>query len=248
MDSAEGGRFFGIPNCCRVAMPSGPEPPFDAESEKLREFRQVVWSAIGSAGERRHADDANDLDEVLRQAARFPNVTGAILDDFFQTPEQLGTDAPVARASLACLSAMRGRLHGFPARKLDLWMVWYTFQMDLPVQAHIDLCDVVTLWTWNGSELERLDENLHQCVERTPCKRRLAGCYLWNYGECRPLSRREMEHQLETYARWMERGALEGVVVCSNCTADLGLESVDLLRSWLAAVGERPACRPKPTT
>ena len=72
--------------------------------------------------------------------------------------------------------------------------------------------------------------------------------WTWNYGECRPLSRREMEHQLETYARWMERGALEGVVVCSNCTADLGLESVDLLRSWLAAVGERPACRPKPTT
>ena len=48
MESAEGGEFFGIPNCCRVVMSSGPVPPFDEESEKLKGFRQLVWSAVGA--------------------------------------------------------------------------------------------------------------------------------------------------------------------------------------------------------
>ena len=35
MGPVEGCDFFGIKNCCRVAMRIGPFPPFDGESEKL---------------------------------------------------------------------------------------------------------------------------------------------------------------------------------------------------------------------
>ncbi|OGV70086.1 MAG: hypothetical protein A3K19_27655 [Lentisphaerae bacterium RIFOXYB12_FULL_65_16] len=245
MDSAAGGKFFGIPNCCRVAMTAGPEPPFDAEAEKLKDFRQVVWSAVGAGGVTRNSDDKSDLDEVLRQAAMHANVTGAVLDDFFASVEGFKSSGKIARHSLGSITSMRDRLHGFPGRKLDLWMVWYTYQLDFRVADYISLCDVVTLWTWKGSDLARLEENLAKLVTNTPGKRRLAGCYMWNYGERKPLSMKEMKDQLDVCHRWIRQGDIEGIVVCSNCIADIGLDTVELTREWIADVGDEkmPAVR-----
>lgn len=239
MDSAEGGRFFGIPNCCRVAMVAGPIPPFDAEAETLRDFRQVAWSAVGAGGVSRNNDGRSDLDEVLRQAERWPNVTGAVLDDFFKSVEGFANGGGLARHSVASIRAMRERLHGFPQRRLDLWMVWYSYQLGFPVADYLELCDVITLWTWKGSDLAALDANLETFVARTPGKRRLAGCYLWNYGEHCPLTPEQMQHQLDRYEDWIRRGALEGIVLCSNCVADIGLETVEQTRRWIDKVGER---------
>ena len=50
MDSREGCDYFGIRNCCRVAMGKGPFPPFDSESEQLKDLDKVVWSALGAGG------------------------------------------------------------------------------------------------------------------------------------------------------------------------------------------------------
>lgn len=238
MDSAEGCKFFGIPNCCRVAMGDGPFPPFDAESEKLKGCKQVVWSAVGAGGITRHDDDKSDLDEALRQAAIYPNITGAVLDDFFKSVEGFKASGAVARHSVGSIASMRDKLHNFPARKLDLWMVWYSYQLDFDVADYISLCDVVTLWTWKGSDLANLDGNINKFIAQTPGKRRLAGCYMWNYGECKPLSNKEMQDQLDCYYRHIKNGDIEGIVLCSNCIADIGLETVDVTRRWLDAVGE----------
>jgi len=238
MESAEGGKFFGIPNCCRVAMTAGPEPPFDAESEKLKDFKQVVWSAVGAGGVTRNSDDKSDLDEVLRQAAKFPNVTGAVLDDFFASVEGFKMSGKIARHSIDSITSMRDRLHNFPQRKLDLWMVWYTYQLDFAVAEYIALCDVITMWTWKGSDLARLDENIDKLMMKSPGKRLLAGCYMWNYGESKPLSKKEMQDQLDCYYRRIKKGEIEGIVFCSNCIADIGLETVALTRQWIADVGD----------
>lgn len=240
MDAAEGCRFFGIPNCCRVAMPSGPEPPFDLETAKLKDCAQVVWSAVGSMGVKRHGQNVSDIDEVIRQASLAHNVTGAILDDFFALPEDFHAGKAMARHTVDSIAGMRDTLHHFPGRKLDLWLVWYTMQLDYPVQPYLDLCDVVTLWTWDGSDLFALNENIQKFVDFTPNKRRLAGCYLWNYGENCPLTPEQMQYQLECYERGIERGVLEGIVVCSNCTADLGLDTVEPMQAWIERVGNKP--------
>ncbi|OGV34399.1 MAG: hypothetical protein A2020_04985 [Lentisphaerae bacterium GWF2_45_14] len=238
MDSAEGCKFFGIPNCCRVAMGSGPFPPFDAEAEKLKDCKQVVWSAVGAGGLTQHNDDKSDLDEVLRQAAIHPNVTGAVLDDFFKSVEGFKTSGTVARHTVDSIASMRKKLHNFPKRKLDLWMVWYSYQLDYDVADYISLCDVVTLWTWKGSDLTILDENIRKFIAKTPQKRRLAGCYMWNYGEQKPLSNKEMQDQLDCYYSWIKKGDIEGIVLCSNCIADIDLEAVDITQRWLEKVGE----------
>lgn len=243
MNPVEGGRYLDIPNCCRVVMWDKPEPPFDEESEKLRAFRQVVWSAVGAGGVQRNNNDQSDLDEVLRQAELYDNVSGAVLDDFFASVEGFQSDGKTARHTLQSIRRMRERLHGFPRRKLDLWLVWYSYQLDYPVEEYVELCDVITLWTWNGSELADLDRNMERLVAKTPGKRRLAGCYMWNYGERMPLSREQMQHQLDRYHAWMREGTLEGVVFCSNCIADIGLEAVEMAREWIRTVG----CEPVPS-
>ena len=82
MTPAEGCDFFGIPNCCRVVMENLPPPPFDPESEALKHLKQVVWSVVGSGGSSRTDAKLGDLEEVLDQARKYPNVTGGVLDDF----------------------------------------------------------------------------------------------------------------------------------------------------------------------
>lgn len=82
LDPAAGAEYLGIPNVCRVVMCGSPQPPFDDESRKLAAMHKVVWSAIGDSGSTRN-DKETDLEEVLRQAKLFPNVKGAVFDDFF---------------------------------------------------------------------------------------------------------------------------------------------------------------------
>ena len=239
MDSREGCDFLGIGRCCRVTMWTGPFPPFDEEAEKIKDLEEVVWSAIGAGGVTQHNDDKSDLDEVLRMAERYPNVTGAVLDDFFSSVE-FAAERP-ARHSVESIRSMRDRLHGFGKRRLDLWVVWYSYQLDYSVQEYLDLTDVITLWVWRGSELTALDEHIGKVLERTPTKRHLAGCYLWNYGEQRPLSVDDMRSQCETYHDWIRRGWIEGVVFCSNCILDIGLDTVEWTRGWIEDVGDEEA-------
>lgn len=236
MDSAEGAKYLGVPNCCRVVMLDKPAPPFDEEAEKLKDLKQVVWSAVGAGGVKRNSDDKSDLDEVIRQAGIHGNVTGAVLDDFFPSIENFESNGKRARHTLESIRMMSERLHNFPGRRLDLWLVWYSYQLDYDVADYVNLCDVVTLWTWKGSDIAALDANITQFVAKTPGKRRLAGCYMWNYGEKKPLTLEEMRYQLDRYEHWIDQGVLEGIVFCSNCIADIGLDTVELTREWIDKV------------
>lgn len=236
MDSREGCDFLGISRCCRVTMWTGPFPPFDDEAEKIKDLDEVVWSAIGAGGVKQHNDDKSDLDEVLRMAEIYPNVTGAVLDDFFSSVEF--ADKKVARHSVGSIRNMRDRLHSFEKGKLDLWMVWYSYQLDFEVQEYIDLTDVVTLWVWKGSDLADLDAHIEKVLKRAPTKRRISGCYMWNYGEHKPLSVDDMKFQCEKYHDWIRKGWIEGVIFCSNCICDIGLDTVEWTRNWIAEVGD----------
>ncbi len=232
MTPAEGCNFFDIPNCCRVAMTLGPEPPFDEESRQLAHLNQVVWSIIGAGGVTRNEEQYGDLEEVIRQARMFPNITGGILDDFLQS-ERRRTLFPPEK-----LRDIGRRLNEGAGRKMDIWMVYYEREMHIPAQAYLDACDVITFWTWYGQNLLRLEENLEQVYAAIPGKRHFAGCYMWDYGNARPLTPELMEHQLEIYRRHIKAGKLEGIILCSNCIADIGLAAVDQTRKWIKEHGD----------
>jgi len=238
MEPAEGADYMGIRNVCRVAMGGKPEPPFDIESEKLKHMKKVVWSAVGDSGTVRNNDDHSDLDEVLRQAKKFPNVVGAILDDFFFLHSINGK---IARLSLGYVQMMRNTLHNFPDRPLELWVVYYKRTPDIPeVDEYLKLFDVITYWNMNSSaEIAELDDDIDRVIQRTKGKRRMAGCYLWNYAQGKPLTIPEVQALCEKYYEWILKGYTEGIIFCSNTLADLGLEAVEWARNWIKEVGDQ---------
>lgn len=238
MEPVEGAQYLGVENMCRVVMRGKPAPPFDQESEKLRAMKNVVWSAIGDSGSTRN-NKLTDLDEVLRQAGTHSNITGAILDDFFLEPTDSGPER--ARASVGEIAEMRHRLHSFPQRPLDFWIVWYKREFGYDISDYLSLFDVVTYWNMMApAQLSELEADIQTVIEKTPGKRRLAGFYMWNYGEGKPLSIEETRVQCETYHDWIKRGHIEGIVFCSNCCADLDLEAVKWTRDWIREVGDEP--------
>lgn len=226
MSPAQGCEFFGIRNCCRVAMQTGPEPPFDDESRQLAHLHQVVWSVLGAGGVQRNEDCFGDLDEIIRQAKMFPNISGAVLDDFLS--ERRRSLFPPEK-----IEVIRSLLNQGAGRPMDLWIVYYERELEAPAQAYLDICDVITFWTWYGYNIVNLDENLARVIAATPGKRRLAGCYMWDYGCAQPLPAELMAKQLEIYRKLMHEGKLQGMILCSNCIADIGLPAVAQTKVWL---------------
>lgn len=239
LEPVEGAAFLGIPNICRVVMCGKPEPPFDAESEKMKDVPKVIYSAIGDSGSTRN-DQETDVEEVIRQAAKYPNVVGAILDDFFghRLPSP-GVEEHWARYSSEYIHNMRERLHTALPRPLDLWVVWYKRGLEFPIDDYLREFDGITYWNMDTpAQKNELRDDLDRMIERTPGKKRMTGCYIWNYGAGKPLSPDELKFECETFYDYIKQGKTEGIVFCSNTCADIGGPAIDFLRGWIKEVGE----------
>jgi len=229
--AVEAAHYLGVPNLIMVNYGGLPAPPFDQEAIAQQSLERVVWSIVGDSSSKRN-DEKSDLDEVLDLATKFPNVTGAIMDDFFHGGAKTGEEA--GRYSADDLQTFQSRLH---ASNLDLWVVLYTHQLDLPFERHMDYCDVVTLWTWNSPDLENLEANF-ACIEaRAPDTRKVLGCYMWDYGPHGVMSVEAMQMQCELGLEWLKEGRIEGMIFLSNCVCDIGLEAVEWSREWIRRVG-----------
>lgn len=236
LDAVDGAEYLGVPNIFRVVMNGKPIPPFDEESEKMKNIPKVIWSALGDASSLRN-DKTSDVEEVLRQAEKYPNITGAVFDDFFRR----GTveDPRWARYSLQEVRQLREKLHCCPARKLDLWVVWYKKGLSWPVEEYLKEFDGITYWNMRtAAERAMLKEDLDKMLGMTPGKKHMAGCYIWNYGEGKALTVEEMAFELDVYRQYLKSGKIDGIIFCSNCCADVGGPAVDHLRQWIREHGE----------
>ena len=232
MTAIEGCDFFGIKNCCRVAMSKGPIPPFDNESIPLDKLDNVVWSVVGAGGITRNEENFGDLDEVIRQAKSHKNICGGIMDDFLLSERRRALYTPDK------LREAKETLRTAAGRPLEFWTVYYDRELQLDVQDYLDVFDVITYWTWYGENLWTLEETLEKVFAANPGKRFYCGCYLWDYGNGKALTREQMQHQLDVYYKFMKTGQLTGIIICSNCIADVGLESVGQMQEFLKLHGE----------
>lgn len=223
MGPLEGAQYLGIPNICIVTSGDDPAPPFDNLAETLKECPNVAWSIIGDASSTRYSNGQTDLEEVLKIARKYSNITGAIMDDFLR-PERKEVFTPELVGEYA------EKLHD---AGLELWTVIYEHELIEEVKPYLDKCDVISFWTWEGQNLKDLEKNFSELKKLVnPGKKILMGCYLWDYGNSKPLSIENMQYQLETYKKWFDSGEIAGVVVCSNCIADLGIEAADYAKQW----------------
>jgi len=64
------------------------------------------------------------------------------------------------------------------------------------------------------------------------------GLYMWDYGNKKEISDDLMQLQLDTYYELLRNKEIAGVIVCSNCCADVGLRSSVMVRDWIRLHGD----------
>lgn len=228
MSSAEGVAYMGARNVFMVAYQGKPQPPFDKYSKELSGLKQIKYSIVGDCSSPEKPEQLGDIDEVIAQAKKYSNVTGGVFDDFF-SEKRLKIYTPEV------LRKMRGRLHN---EKLDMWCVFYAHQLHLDeIKDGLAQFDGVSFWTWKQSELKDFEANYSVFLGRTKNQRRMLGCYLYDYGEDRPMDTCAAEFQLERYTRELKAGEAEGIVFCSNTVMDLNFEAVKFTRGWIEKYG-----------
>jgi hypothetical protein len=232
MTPAEGAYYLGVPNIMIVRMANEPPPPFRQYALPLRRLKRIVWSIVGDASSKDN-DRQPDLEEVIGLGKDFPNLTGAIMDDFFRkdpaapgryTPEQVAGFRRQLRAA---------------TRPLDLYVTLYAHNFDMPIKAHLDAVDAVTFWTWAAKDLDALERNVGRLEELAPGKRKLLGLYMWDFGPGAPMPMDAMEHQCRGL-EWLKAGRVEGLIFLASCITDLELEAVEYARRLVDQVGDDP--------
>lgn len=222
--------YMAIPNMIQVRYDGQPELPFQQYAVPFRALREVVWSLVGASG----ATDRSEREAVLELVSQNPNFSGVMMDDFF-TGKREGKRAAL---TISELRQLQKRLKG-GGKELDLWVVLYDHQLEDPVSDHLELCDVVTFWTWRAADLRDLKPNFEKAEELTPTARRVLGCYMWDYGEKKPMPVATMEMQCELGLEWLKQGRIDGMIFLASCICDLELETVEWTREWIQDVGDQ---------
>lgn len=223
MTSFEGAMYFGIPNVCRVMMGGYPEPPFENEAMVLDSMDKVVWGM--------DVNDKEITEAVVEVANNHPNIIGAVLDDFF-------SDGSLAKQPPSAVKKARELLHTCASRPLQLWSVIYCTELFENRVPYINECDVLTFWTINAKYLINLEKNFEKLKLLAPDKPIYCGCYMWDYHRQRHIPISLMEYQLDVYYKWLKEGKIEGVILCSNCIGDIGLDAVSFTKKWLDKHGD----------
>ncbi len=234
----EGAAYLGVRNLIFVRYQGKPAYPWDQYAIPFRSLDRVIWSATGAGGQ----TSAEERLRVLKLAATMPNLGGLFLDDFFKVGPGHKSER-VAALSLDELQQLRQQMV-VGKRRLDLGVTLYTHQFDPRITPYLELCDVVSVWTWKAADLAQLEDNMNRFRKLAPRSRTLLGLYLWDFGTGKPMPLPAMQHQCELGLKWLRAGQVEGLILLGTNVCDLGLETVEWTRGWVARVGNEPLALP----
>jgi len=228
MTPVEGAVYLGVPNLLFIRYQGHPPMPFGQYASAFRPFKRVVWSLVGASGQ----SSDEERKHVLDLAARFPNIVGFVMDDYFRRDGS-------GSLSVEQLQDLRSRLV-IGGKKRDLYVVLYQHQLEFPVSEHLNFCDKVTFWTWKAKDLDKLESSFERLEKLAPKHGKLLGCYLWDFGTSKAMPLALMKKQCELGRRWLEEGRIEGMIFLASNVCDLELETVEWTRNWIAEVGSQP--------
>jgi hypothetical protein len=196
-------------------------------NKSFKTLRQVGWEAF----------DMGSVEELIKEAADFPNIGCVVYDDFVWKNKK-------AALSSDSLHAVRERLHNNEVRPLDMWMVLYTHEFgvnreaDVAFKNYTQAFDGVIMWTWRECDVPLIPEKYEAFKILTENRRRMFGCYLWNFGEEKPATGAAVKWQLDWYREKLYANEAEGVVLHTNTMADLDLEAYDVACEWMDQHGD----------
>ena len=181
-------------------------------------------------------DKVGVADRYIDEARDFPNVISAVFDDFKWKDRY-------KQISLEDFDKIMDRLHNNDLRPINTWMTLYTHEFgvdkatDEDFQPYIDVFDGIVMWNWKESNVPEIPAKW-EIFKKMVKKRRMLGCYLWNFGEGKPATSEAVLWQLDFYREKILLGEAEGVVLHTNVMADADLEAFDTAIEWLKVHGD----------
>lgn len=214
--------YLGIENIIFVREFGKPEPEeYEKYAESFKELKKVVWSIVGAGC----SYEEGEIERIINLKKKYKNIVGAIMDDFFVkekppfTPEEI-----------------REIKYILNKNGMELWTVLYQHQLHLPVERYLEEFDIITYWTWYGDKLINLENDFEKFLKKAGNKKKMLGCYMWDYGNEKKLPLNLMEKQCKTGENWIKEGIIEGMIFLASCICDLKLETVEWVKEWIKSL------------
>ena len=157
-------------------------------------------------------------------------------ENLLNSPSTVESEAAAA-ISVARVREIRTKMQQMN-RNLDLAITLYTHQLNPAIRRHLELVDVVSLWSWTANDLAKLPENFAKFQEIAPKKRILLGIYMWDFGLGKPYPMDLMKMQCDMGLKWLQEGMIEGMIFLGSNICDLDIEAVRWSKKWIAEHGK----------
>jgi len=208
------------------AMMCGSLPPVESEYRPVSHCRRLLWEMSFDEG----FSFGRPLAPIVALHRAHPNVVGVLLDDFSTTEISRGAQPEL-------LEALKGEM----PESLQLWVVIYSMSLGIPkISEYLRHVDGISFWVWRARDLSELEESVALCNELSGHKEMILGLYFYDFGDNRPMSIGQMETQVESGVRLLRRGECSGLCFLSSSVMDVGLETVEWTRRWIAEHGSEP--------
>lgn len=185
---------------------------------------QLAWSATH---DKRLPTVLEQAAAVSRLSRQFPNVAGALFDDFIGAVDGGGyTQAD-------CVT-IRDTLKG-DNPDLKLYTTTYTHEIAAGRwEQYVPLVDGVFLWVWESRNLVQLDAYVEQCRALMGDKPVFLGCYLRDYPAAEPVPLDRLRFQWERLPGYLEAGLVDGYCVLGAYLIDYQPEHATWVRDFIA--------------
>jgi hypothetical protein len=165
---------------------------------------------------------------VSRLSRQFPNVAGALFDDFIGAVDGGGY-------SFADCASIRDTLKA-DNPDLKLYTTTYTHEVSAGRwEPYVSLVDGVFLWVWESADLCQLDEYVRQCRDLVGDKPLILGCYLRDYPAEMPVPMDRLQYQWERIPGYLEQGLVDGYCILGAYLIDHQPEQAEWVRDFIAA-------------
>lgn len=225
MSAEEGLKFFGIDNLCKVKLSFEEELSYLDEENFGGDAKKICVSLLGAGGK----SLGDDTDDIIALAKKDERVIAGVMDDFV-SEERLKKFPPEK------LREIRQRLHTAAGRKIEMWSVLYEVDLEKPIKECAREFDLTTFWTWRAENIANLEEDYKKIRDITDGGRLMLSAYLFDYGNQKLMDDTLLQKQLDFIYGKLADNEIEGMLICSNCSADLGLSSVDVVKNWLNTI------------
>jgi len=166
-------------------------------------------------------------DAVSRLSQQFPNVAGALFDDFIGAVDSHGY-------SYADCAEIRDVLKRHNPR-LELHTTTYTHEVEAGRWGeYVSLVDGVFLWIWESKNLVHLDDYVRQCRNLMGDKPVVLGCYMRDYPARTPVPMDRLRSQWEAIPGYLEAGLVDGFCILGAYLIDHQPEQAEWIREFIA--------------